>query len=1020
MKITFGQQDSTAVQTSSLQHEAMTMGTLQKQASPYQMDLGQNPSFFIRKDSTGKMDHNTLLSQTDLQGQMQNENVGLRQDYMTLMSHTLSEEDYARLREEGFPIEEMDPEETVTIVDRIKAQVALSGQKIAGYTNDLDQETLVQIVGSDTLANTLRNSFHEADIPLTKENVGQVLQAADMAAGLKEPTDREYRYMVKEGMEPEIRSYYLATNSGIDTADRRHNATISQTIPQGASYHASVSQKASQGASYHTPVSQKASQGASYYVQDTGGYVLQQGAGSWEGMEEQVRSILEDYGYTESDPRFPVHLEQAAWLIEQDLPMTGEHVDRLDRLTSVSFPITKEQGVYAAVSALGEGKSALRGNLEPSRLDTGMNTIYQRAANIGNRLAARRQVEEARLNMSVEVNVKLLKSGFAIDTAPMEELIQALKQAEQEVADSYFPKDSQSVEKFRLYTAAREKISYLPTYPAKLVGSWDPVADGSLEDFCLEGKNQAAAYAKAGQTYEALGTSPRRDLGDNIRKAFANVDSILQDMNLPLTEENRRGVRIMGYNQMEITQATLESVKETDALVNRIIRHLTPSATLQMIRKGFNPMENSLEELDAYFQEQTPTFPEKAEDYSRFLYRLEQHHEITAEERSSYIGIYRLVHQLEQSDGAPVGALVNLQAQPSFQNLLAALRTKKGSVDERLDPSIGFVREVISQRDRNIANQIQAAFEGAEDRRSLSDDTHEDTNWDLQYDKERLSAIRQSMDDPEGIALLQRGEIPMHAANFMAARALLHTDGKWAGRLLKTVNNKDAEVPTDTYISDQTHAEESEGSDIWETLGDKETFRANYTAMLDAAETQTQEEALGDRVTSLDVRELHLFHKQLQLMGALQNREEYYLPMELGGRPGTLRVTFRQGEDIEGTVDLRLQFGADGEKVEITGNFTQDARGVSGFVTANTREALEKLQEAVDIMADTLNRAGQTASIQAIFDPDSATSGAFPSKTGRKAQKISPTEPPDTRAADNRQLYRLAEDFLQTMKHMYP
>jgi hypothetical protein len=438
-------------------------------------------------------------------------------------------------------------------------------------------------------------------------------------------------------------------------------------------------------------------------------------------------------------------------------------------------------------------------------------------------------------------------------------------------------------------------------------------------------------------------------------------------------------------------------------------------------------MENSLEELDTYFQEQTPTFPEKAEDYSRFLYRLEQHHEISAEERSSYIGIYRLVHQLEQSDGAPIGALVNLQAQPNFQNLLTALRTKRGSVNEILDPSNGFVREVIFQGDRNIANQIQAAFEGTADRRVLSDDTHEDTNWDLQYDKERLSAIRQSMDDPEGIALLQRGEIPMHAANLMAAGALLHTDGKWAGRLLKTgyslrqaINSEDVEVPTDTQGSDRSQAEVSEGNRIWETLGDKETFRANYTAMLNAGETQTQEEALGDQVTSLDVRELHLFHKQLRLMGALQNREEYYLPMELGGRPGTLRVTFRQGEDIEGRVDLRLQFDHDGKNVVITGNFTQDVRGVSGFVTANTREALEKLQEAVDIMADTLNGAGQMASIQAIFDSDSAASVAFPPKTGRKVQKISPTESPDTRAADNRQLYRLAEDFLQTMKHMYP
>ena len=55
--------------------------------------------------------------------------------------------------------------------------------------------------------------------------------------------------------------------------------------------------------------------------------------------------------------------------------------------------------------------------------------------------------------MTAEVNVKLLKSGFSIDTAPMEELIEALKRAEYELAGQYFPRDSMAVENTR--TTAR-------------------------------------------------------------------------------------------------------------------------------------------------------------------------------------------------------------------------------------------------------------------------------------------------------------------------------------------------------------------------------------------------------------------------------------------------------------------------------------------------------------------------------------------------------------------------------------
>jgi hypothetical protein len=1021
MKITFGQQEAKAVQTKTLKNETIAMSSSHKQLSAYQVDFGQNPSFFVHKDSNGQKENNTLLTQGDMGKQMQPQDVGLRQDYMTLMSHTLSEEDYARLSEEGFPIEEMNPKETVTIIDKIKTEVALSGQQIAGYTDDIDKETLVKALGSQTLAAELINSFQEADIPVTKENTKEVLQAAEMAAGLKQPTDKEYRFMVKEGMEPEIGSYYLAANSVIGVASGTGDLKRTDSVADSVITKTDMASKKTNTAKTVGDITVKPP--STYYVQEAGGYVLQQGVGHWEGMEDQIHSILADYGYSESDPMFSEHMEQAAWLIRQDLPMTGDNVDRLDRLTSVSFPITKEQAILSAATAIGEGKAALRGNLEPIRLAEGSLGIYRKAADLPKQLAARRVLEEVRLYMSAEVNVKLLRSGFAIDTAPMEELIQALKQAEQEVADTYFPEDKQSVDKYRLYKGAREEIAALPTYPAKLIGMRDSFERASLDAFCIEGKNQKSTYEKAGKTYEALGTAPRRDMGDTIQRAFANVDHILQELEFPLTPENQRGVRILGYNQMEITQANLEAVKETDALVARIIKELTPAATLDLIRKGINPMENSLVELDTYFREQTPSFTEKSEDYARFLYRLEQHHDITEKERASYIGIYRLVHRLEQSDGAPIGALVNLQAEPSFQNLLTALRTKHGRVNQIVDASVGAMKEAISGGDRNIANQIQTAFEGAGEPLPFTHDSREDQESYRQYNGQRLSELREAAADADSISLLQRREVPMHAANLLAAKALLHADGKWAKRMMgieqtvrDSIQRTDRDAGTD--IPGNPSAQGREGGSIWETIGDKDAFSENYAAMLNRAEEETADRALSEQMTSLDVRELQLFHKQLQLMSILQHQEEYYLPIEFGGIPGTMRVTFRRGEAGEGTVDLRLGFQENGESIEITGHFLADTEQVDGYVTVNNRTALEKIQKAADIITETFTHNGQTTSIQVIYESNHAVPSL--ASAGRLASVNLPPGSQDTESLDNRQLYRLAEDFLKTINDLYP
>lgn len=975
-----------------IKKESAAAGNLIKQQSAYQVDF-QQQSYTIQKDTPGR-EGKSLLSQTEFQTQLQTENVGLRQDYMTLMSNTLSEEDYARLSKEGFPLEEMSPDETVTIVDSIKAQMALSGEEIKGYNDDLDRETLSKAVGSDTLANTLLQSFREADIPVTEENTKQILQSVEMATGLQQPTDGEYRFMVREQKEPEIGNFYLAENSVV-----KPTRTMGQQQMKNKS---SVVD---------------AAPAVSYYVEEAGGYLLRQGGEhSWNGMEEQIRKAVTDFGYEETDPSFSQHLEQGEWLIQQDLPLTKENLELYHRLTSVTFPITKEQATLSAAIAVGEGKAALQGNLEPQNLQPDA-TIYQKAVKLSKQLASRRQLEEVRLTMTAEVNVKLMKSGFAIDTAPMEDLITALKQAEQEVADSYFPQDSQSVEKYRLYADTKTEIAMLPTYPAKLAGYWDVQTSGSLQDFGQEGKIQTARYKEADQAYETLGTAPRRDLGDSVQKAFANVDSLLREMEIPLTEQNRRAARILGYNEMAFTETNLSAVKTTDALLTRVIDKLTPAAALDMIREGVNPLERSLWELDTYLTEKPQTFSEKAEDYSRFLYHLEQHKEITSGERSAYIGIYRLVHQLEKKDGAPIGAIVNMQAEPSFRNLLTALRTVGKSIDASIDSSFGARGERETKRDSNISRQIQAGFDEIMEKIAAPEDTaadpentatvSEETEAYSSYEKQRLVLLRQAVQDFDGITLLKRGEIPINLMNLMAAKTLENAaDTKWAKQLLA----QDTEVDKDADTATSEDVEQ-----LWEKIGDKEQFTEEYTDTLDKKINAAEKKALNEAKTYVDLKEMQLFHKQLQIMSGLKLREEYYLPMELGGQIAAVKVSFRQEEQDKGKIQLRLHFNPEEEDTNITGTITADRNRITGYFTANTRQAVEKLQRVADIVTNTHEQTGQTVSLQILLE-ETTGSRRFSQYEGNNPVKSDDLN--DT-ALDNRQLYGIAREFLQGIKSVY-
>ena len=191
-----------------------------------------------------------------------------------------------------------------------------------------------------------------------------------------------------------------------------------------------------------------------------------------------------------------------------------------------------------------------------------------------------------------------------------------------------------------------------------------------------------ARYEAAGQSYETLMTAPRKDMGDLISKAFRNVDDILNDMGLETDEANRKAVRILGYNSMEINEGSVHQIREATDKVMNAINAMTPARTLELIRQGINPMEMSIDELTQVLRGfETKEADEK---YSRFLYKLDKSKEISESEREAFIGIYRLMNRLEKTDAAAIGALLNSEREITFKSLLSSMRSRKASFDESI------------------------------------------------------------------------------------------------------------------------------------------------------------------------------------------------------------------------------------------------------------------------------------------------------------------------------------------------
>ena len=955
MKITFQNQTVTDTEnrTESIQTEKNTWGRDKIQRNKKSVNANTFGAVYESGQvpmPVGNEENNRGKSLIELQQDAGNTNVALQQDYMTLLSHTMSQEDYAKACEDGFDPRELDQDTAVTIVDRIKAELVRSGQNIAGYTDDIDLDTLAAAVGSDTLAQSIEEQFRAADIPLTPENVDELKTAWELASSLQQPQEGEVGYLVDNGLEPEIWNLYVAENSG---------AKVQQnTVPQE--------------------------------------------------LQDQMDKVITDAGLPVNDE----NRQKAQWLVGAGLPLTTDTLQQLAELDTIDYPVSEDAFAQAAASALAEGKSPVHANLARQE------NIYEKATEMvqdwfsdakwdvtAENLAARKQLEEIRLRMTAEVNVKLLQSDFSIDTAPMEQLIEALRRAEAEVADKYFPNDTDAVAKYETYTQTVQVTNELPGLPVSVLGPYSleqKVSQETVAEFHSEGKALQTAYTEANERYETLMTAPRRDLGDSIRKAFSNVDDILTDMSLDKTPENQRAVRILAYNRMEITAENIERVKEADKQVTAVVEKLTPKNVLQMIRDGVNPLEKTFGELESYFAENPQSYEEEAENYSRFLYQLEQKKDITENERKAYIGIYRMVHQIEREDGAAVGAVVNTGAELQFSTLLAAARSRRTShMDWKVSDDTGLTQEV-RLSENNISEQISVGMA-----KEILTDVSEDTESRDAYYQECLQQMREAVETEPGAAqMLERGEVNTSTSNLLAAQALLEDPAELFSDLqrYRKKYNKEKEIPVAATGEEPAG---TEASGLWEQL-DRQNFADDYRTMLQDALQETETISLEQAESHLDVKQLQLVHKQIRLAENLQNRQEYFLPMYLGDRLAGVHLTMQQGSGEIAAVDIRVDAGDE----QLEAHLQVTGERIEGYLVGNTSEEVTKLEKTSDIFLEwiqTDTSADWKAEKLPIVSSRDMTRMA--SGETQNAETIDRIES----RAEAAQLYRLAKGFLQAV-----
>ncbi len=886
------------------------------------------------------------------------EDITARRNYMAVMSNTMSDEDFARLQKDGFHPGSTDIETVVTIVDRIKAALLKGGAEIIGYTDTLGDDQLREITGSETFARELRKQFERQDIPLTRQNAEAVMEAWGTMQEVGELPEGSVKYMVENELDPTVENLYTARYSAAG-ADR---------------------------------------QGRGYYEAGavSGYYAKKPEQVDFEKLMPQIEKVIERAGLPVGEDT----VKEAVWLIEKGIPLNEDTLLRTHRIGSLRLPEKEEDFAASAAAAIADGTPPAKTDItrtesllwQAASIEEKTQQIEERAVDIvlarelpfnlknlfyiasrlgregqsfepvpargkeGGNLQARRLLEEVRLSMTVTANLRLLRSGFRIETAPMEELIKKLKEAEKQ-SDQCLVQETDAGEagtKSGLYRQTLFVLESIRVAPAAIAAQVSE--ENTLPEVEASGRARQEQYRRAEQSYEPLMTAPRSDLGDSIRKAFQNVDDILEDLGKEITEQSRKVIRIMGYNSMEMTEENFEEVRRSEALLTRIVDQMKPGTVLSMIREGVNPLTMSLEELEEYLNDRPQDPAAEMESYSRFLYKMEQRNDITEEERSAYIGIYRLLRQVEKGDDAALGAMMQTGAEATLNNLLTAVRSsRRKHMDYAVSDEFGGIRSRSTER-QSITEQIEKGYIRTRQQLEEAVDAGQTKTAQAEYDHMVFEEVRYAAGSEDEVLrqLMNYGQ-SITADNLMAAGELLKGayDGfARFGRLVK--RETDDSVRADSSV-EEGGGDGFEFTEFPDALGSREDASETYEGLMSRMQQALENTAFTRTGSSLDVRGMSLLYKQISFMKSMAREENYEMPVRIGGEVTAVNLKVIHGKAGESKVAVTMETQLLGR---CAAEFTVTEAGLSGYGICSSSQGSGLMSQKEDLLGEMLAEEG--------------------------------------------------------------
>lgn len=838
------------------------------------------------------------------------------QERLNNVSGRMTEEDMAQLQQEGFDVGQMTAEQLEAAMERIKLQKELAAAAVENQVQQIEDnrtavlEQAVKLLAGNPKAEMIAEKLLKANIPLTQANLEKVAVAMEKAEGGVKLSPTECEYMVRNKLVPTLENVAMARSAAQTYSKKEHTLTAEaweQLEPKVTHMLFQAGLRANKDMINAAQTFIK--KDIPLTVDNLKSYSLLAGI---KLSEEDVLTKAVDALSVGQEPKNANLLSQTAKEVRQLIRKTGQvtnqAVDYAAAKRSAELPDTEGDKLDLTLGDLTKAQELIDSDSPEAAMylqDFAENGAAQAAS-----IRARRQLEEIRARMTFEAGYRLAKEGIRIDTVSMDKLIGNLKTLENRFFSSFFTQAgvAQSAEGMELLRDTSRKLEEIKNMPAPLiVDTMDTGSSITLNELHQTGMNHLAMRRYA-ESMETVMTSPNKQLGDTIQKAFANTESLLQNIGMESTPENRRAVRMLGYNSVEVTPENVQKVAEYDGKLQEVLKELHPAVTVRMIRDGINPLEQSIDELSekiAQIKEEEGIT--KEDNYSIFLINLDHKKEITPEERKEYLNVYRTLHQLDGSEEKAIGGVYKSGRELTLKNLLTAVKSERA---QGMDTPVSqySLNKSVEKADNIIRECSMPTAETA---------------------KEELETVRTLASEGQNATrFLEDYSILPTVENLEAAKNLLAGDmtifKEWKRfKFMET-------------------GEEPELPDFTECMEDKETMQAAYKKFTDEAGS-LKTKLMQDKVLEKqDTKSIKKMHVGVRFMHRLCKREYYQIPVDTGTDIVNMNVTILERGEEKAKVLAEIPTQNLGK---ISCEATIQDNKLKCFISSDTKEGTQALKD---------------------------------------------------------------------------